>query len=103
MFLNNEEGVVNISTVFANGSLAKGCFIILGNGNSTAQRFIAVLDNMKDQSIFTRIRNVANGVHRVVLFDIEGDSGLPSINAAIDTTVQVTAGMDVVPQSKCGS
>ena len=35
---------------------------------------------------------VPAGVHHILLFDIEGDSGLPGTTAAIDATIEVTDG-----------
>ena len=95
-FINNcsSSGTINITGVFVKNSMARGYFVVDINENGDPEHFMAFIDEIKDANqIRTQIANVSEGIHQIIMFDIEAD-GFPGVTAAINSSVRVSNGVE---------
>lgn len=83
---------MNITGIFAQNSEAMGYFLILYSEGGIPEHFEAVTRFPLMLMLFTSVSNMALGNYSIAMFDIEGNNGLPSTRAAINSSVEILDG-----------
>ena len=86
------RNIAILTAIFATAATAEGYLAIAINEGGIVEQFVAVYRCNEQEVLTTSLDGMQSGSYRILLFDIESDTGLPATNAAIDTMFFISSG-----------